>query len=126
MSYTKQTWNTGDAMTVSKMRHIEDGVYGLHNNTVSGPQIVCIGFTIDDGVTILGMTWKDIRDHMVAGDLCIVSEQYVDEYSIDHYYSEQISEAGTDNFNMYYLRAANHTFECSAENDYPTTAAGGK
>ena len=53
MSYTKQTWQTGDIITAEKLNHIEDGIEGLN-----GYDII---FTIDDDeVTADGASFEEL------------------------------------------------------------------
>ena len=44
MSYEKQTWQTGDVITASKMNHMEDGIAGA-----GGSGGLTVVFTTEDG-----------------------------------------------------------------------------
>ena len=67
MSYTKQTWNTGDTITADKLNHMEDGIM---ESGESGAFIINV---IDDGATwTLDKTWQEIYDAHSSGVVCVI------------------------------------------------------
>ena len=63
MSYTKQTWVTGDIITANKMNHMEDGIAGAGGAT---PLIVQYG-EIVGSTQYLDTTFGDIMTAYEAG-----------------------------------------------------------
>lgn len=61
MSYTKTTWATGDVVTSTKLNNIENGV--------SFAQPVMMTGTWDEGVCTFDMTYQEIYDAVVSGQL---------------------------------------------------------
>lgn len=61
MSYTKNTWKSGDTVTSAKLNNIEDGIASSGAFMVHG--------TISDGTVTLDKTWKEIYN--------AVQEKYV-------------------------------------------------
>ena len=67
MSYTKNTWNTGDIVTSEKLNRMEDGI-------ASGENVFIVGGATygDSGVEgTLDKTWQEIHDAMQS-KICIV------------------------------------------------------
>lgn len=76
MSYTKQTWATGDTVTAEKLNHIEDGIAAADGGGSSGGVIYCdltgtgegwsasmtieeIGEAVNSGSTVL-FRWEGV------------------------------------------------------------------
>lgn len=59
MSYEKQTWNTGDIITATKLNHIEDGIANV---------ILIVNSIYDEDTEIeaLDKTWQEIADAIFA------------------------------------------------------------
>lgn len=55
MSYTKQTWETGDVITDDKLNHMEDGI-------ATGGGVLVVNGTIDGNTMTLDKTWQEIHD----------------------------------------------------------------
>ena len=74
MSYTKQTWATGDIVTADKLNHIEDGIAGGG----SAP-LVCYN---DDNLGHLNVTFGAIVEAVDAGQPVVYYSNYHvgDEY----------------------------------------------
>ena len=70
MSYTKQTWATGDVITASKMNHMEDGI-------ASGGAYV---FRSTGSPRVLDKTFAEIKDMIEAGVVLYECNVY-NEYS---------------------------------------------
>ena len=66
MSYTKQTWNTGDTITADKLNHMEDGI------AAGGLMVISSTYDEQTELITLGKTWQEIFDALKAGVLCIV------------------------------------------------------
>ena len=59
MSYTKQTWATGDTVTASKLNHMEDGIAGAGG--------------YDAEVTITGEDYSNLTGTIVSGNYATLS-----------------------------------------------------
>ena len=49
MSYTKQTWTTGETITADKLNHMEDGIDGAGGSSSSGGFYIITGKVPVDG-----------------------------------------------------------------------------
>lgn len=56
MSYTKQTWQTGDTITAEKLNHIEDGI--------ADGGVLLVG--LDEQTMALDKKWQQIADAALA------------------------------------------------------------
>lgn len=61
MSYTKQTWATGDVITADKMNHMEDGI-------AEGGGFLAVEMDVDSQslVAVLNKTWNEIAEASLA------------------------------------------------------------
>ena len=83
MSYTKQTWVTGDIITANKMNHMEDGIADADG----GNQIEYLHFQ-DPTATphVLDKTYGEIKALLEAGKtLMLVYPNIGDEWSYTQY-----------------------------------------
>ena len=118
MSYTKQTWETGDVITAEKLNHMEDGIGG----TSGAGEILIIHVTYDNTGTFLDKTWQEIFDAMYEdGKICYVYDQYTDNNAT--YFNLDMV---TGVFNMYvsaetiqYSIVAKSQYNTDSPNDYP-------
>lgn len=67
MSYTKQTWETGDVITDDKLNHMEDGI-------ATGGGVLVVNATMDGATVRFGKTWQEICDAPFAVGV-LVNEQ---------------------------------------------------
>lgn len=61
MSYTKQTWATGDTITAAKLNHMEDGIAG------GGALIVTVTTTEGTDDLVMDKTAQEIYDALTSG-----------------------------------------------------------
>ena len=82
MSYEKQTWETGDIISASKLNHMEDGI---GNNSLPYEPFE-ITITVTDGTYTSDKSIEDYNDWIVYGQinpLCkitVIDGEYTDEY----------------------------------------------
>ena len=62
MSYEKQTWESGDVVTSSKLNHMEDGIEGAGGGMV----ITC---TESSGYYVMDKTYNEIKAQLRAGGI---------------------------------------------------------
>ena len=63
MSYTKQTWTTGDTVTATKLNHMEDGIAGAG---ASYDVVIQADTSLSDG----GITSANL--HLISGDYATI------------------------------------------------------
>lgn len=66
MSYTKNTWATGDTITADKLNHIENGI------AAGGAMVVNATYDESTLTYTLNKTWQEIHDALAAGVMVIV------------------------------------------------------
>ena len=130
MSYTKQTWATGDTVTASKLNHMEDGIAGAGGGIV----LDLVGTT-----TPLTMTFEEIADAIGSGTNVYIKNDNHEDWSSDYTSSctlgrvvkaykydttyrivaEWGSSAGTINTNSNLFAPAVLIFSASDYNAYP-------
>ena len=71
MSYTKNSWSTGDTITATKLNHLEQGVYDTDAAAAAaGPLLVPFTVTVDGEGNMSASTEADyaaVRAQVVAG-----------------------------------------------------------
>ena len=72
MSYTKNSWQTGDIVTSAKLNNMENGI--------ANATPLIITWNEDD---TLSETWQTIHDALAAGRVVLVI--YADEFSVTQY-----------------------------------------
>lgn len=75
MSYTKQTWATGDTVTASKLNHMEDGIAGAGGGIV---------LDLVDTSTPLTMTFEEIADALSSGTNVYIKNDTHEDWSSDY------------------------------------------
>jgi len=105
MSYTKNTWNTGDIVTSEKLNHIEDGIANNEN-------VMVINYS--DGT--LDKTWQEIYDAMVQKKLCVIR---YDSGTIERGILTDIVGSVYADGPEYMVVAGQMTYSASSANDYP-------
>lgn len=75
MSYTKQTWATGDTVTATKLNHMEDGIAGAGGGIV---------LDLVDRDTPLTMTFEEIADALSSGTNVYIKNDNHDDWSSDY------------------------------------------
>ena len=113
MSYTEQTWATGDTITAEKLNHMEDGIAGA-----GGVFSVPTTFDEQTATVTCTKTWKEIYDAMVSGKICILHSYSESNCSIHIAFAvnsdfEGAFEVSTFNGVMSLL------FSTDSENGYP-------
>ena len=87
MSYTKQTWTTGDTVTATKLNHMEDGIAGAGG----GFDIV---IKIDKAPDDVNISESDL--HLVQGDHASVLAKATAGEPITIFASAQYTDDGDD------------------------------
>ena len=72
MSYTKQTWVTGDTITAEKLNHIEDGIDGISD-------ILIVNVDYTGSANVLDKTYTEIKNALLSGQNIIICYEDVDE-----------------------------------------------
>ena len=72
MSYTKQTWATGDVITTDKMNHMEDGI--ASNESSSNTLVVTVIDDSEQERSVLDKTWQEIYDAFSTRNVVLVQE----------------------------------------------------
>lgn len=62
MSYTKQTWQTGDTITAEKLNHIEDGIDDASRQLDNKPKINNVELSENTTTKDLGIQYEDIEN----------------------------------------------------------------
>lgn len=108
MSYTKQTWATGDVITANKMNHMEDGIAN------AGGGILFVHETYDEETEIywLDKTWKEIKDAYLSTG-CVLIEQGDDK--LIYYTLYSVRHEGSQ-----YEVTFTRSYNAEGENDYPS------
>ena len=75
MSYTTQTWATGDTVTASKLNHMEDGIAGAGGGIV---------LDLVDTSTPLTMTFEEIADAISSGTNVYIKYDTHEDWSTDY------------------------------------------
>ena len=75
MSYTKQTWATGDTVTASKLNHMEDGIEGAGGGIV---------LDLVNTLTPLTMTFEEIADAIGSGTNVYIKYDTHEDWSTDY------------------------------------------
>lgn len=78
MSYTKQTWATGDTVTATKLNHMEDGIEGAGGG---GYDLVIVAETTDDDlVNIPASDYRIVSGSIEACEQKVANMQPVNVY----------------------------------------------
>lgn len=114
MSYTEQTWASGDIITAEKLNHMEDGIAGA-----GGVFSVPTTFDEASGTVTCTKTWKEIYDAMVSGKICILHSYSESNCHIDIVFAvnsdfEGVFEVSTFNGSNALL------YVTDSENGYPS------
>ena len=75
MSYTKQTWTTGDTITAEKLNHMEDGI-SEGGGSSGGENVVFVRATQNDSYTVweFEKTLSEIMEMMQTGIVQVLEE----------------------------------------------------
>ena len=72
MSYSKQTWSTGDTVTAAKLNHMEDGIAEAGGGSSGGGDIVVVAFTTDnDDNWVADKTYSELVTANTAGKVIL-------------------------------------------------------
>lgn len=112
MSYTEQTWATGDTITAEKLNHMEDGIAGA-----GGVFLVPVTFDEESGTSTCTKTWKEIYDAMASGKICILHSCRESECLVDIVFGVDVAGSAFEvtSFNGYNA----FLFVTDNENGYP-------
>ena len=109
MSYTKQTWQSGDKVTSAKLNHMEDGIAGA---------VKVVPYTNENDSITLGMTWQEIHDALEGGEVLVVPMTSEFGSVCGLVVSAMITNSGDDTVYVVYLVNGNG-FETDSANGYP-------
>lgn len=76
MAYVKQTWQTGDVVTSSKLNHMEDGI------AAGGVTVVPLEFVNNAFQT--SVTWQELKDLVYGGTPVVLFYEF--DFAGDGYY----------------------------------------
>ena len=114
MSYTKQTWQSGDTITAQKLNHIEDGIAD------GGVLVVNSVHDEQTHTTTLGKTWQEIMN--TAYFIVVLNS------SDDPETPSQVLIAGSgrgyDGEIGYYVDAGDTTYTTDSPDGYPVSDDG--
>ena len=123
MSYTKQTWETGDVITADKLNHMEDGIADAGGG--GALTIGCIITTSGNKTYYtLDKTWKEIHDAYVGGTPCVVSITSDEGEGTTGNYMYLVTNVTSITYDEYpednsYGVYAYYDFSCGSESGYP-------
>lgn len=80
MSYTKQTWATGDVITANKMNHMEDGI-ASNEGSSGGSMLIEMVFDQSAENYTSSVSYSDVVDAFKAGTPIIIHIPAKYEYS---------------------------------------------
>lgn len=76
MSYTQQTWVTGDTITAAKLNNMEQGIASAGG----GPLLVTVGPAQDGINKVFDKTWAEIHDAILSSGVTIIEREVGDGY----------------------------------------------
>ena len=97
MSYSKQTWATGDTVTAEKLNHMEDGIEGAGGGGGAGGMAV-IPLEMSGTDTQTSLTWSEIKDIVESGNAAVLRFSYEEEgffQIMDYHVINVMLESGT-------------------------------
>lgn len=114
MSYTKNTWNTGDTVTAEKLNNLENGVVN------AGALKVVISYDETTSVETLSETFLTIKEAVMAGRAVFAIGESLGEVDVltvaNLYWDDGYGCAvGCNGGNGMW-----RVYECESENDYPS------
>lgn len=107
MSYTKNTWKSGDTVTSAKLNKMEQGIAGCAN-------ILIINTVTEDDVTALDKTWQEIFD---------ADMPFIVEVGEDFKGFLPVTEINVDE-GEYVVRTSSTSYIAQTADDYPIYDAG--
>lgn len=117
MSYTPNTWETGDVITAEKLNNLENRVLiaKVDQDPPYDEQAHSYRIALDK-------TWKEIHDAFLAGVTCLV-ERSNSEYGEDYWLVCGIDRSGDSSYMIIVsydvASSATYIFETDSENGYP-------
>ena len=115
MSYTPNTWKSGDVVTSAKLNKIEQGIANA-----GGIGVMYVEFTDPDdtGEFTANKTWQEICDAIVGGNL-VVWSAYGEDYAFMHVFNR--ANRILDVYSIYEVGGANNAFaSCDSSSGYPS------
>ena len=97
MSYTKNTWATGDTITATKLNNMEDGIAN------AGSVLICnTSYSSSAGVYVLDKTAQEIYEALLSGTPAYIKNQYgsISDYTMTLYLAPIIKIYTYDNNNV--------------------------
>lgn len=114
MSYTKQTWTTGDTITAEKLNHMEDGI-----GEGAGGIFVVHGTMNEEQRMTLDKTWQQIVDACAAEQLPVALTFMSDDGNGHPYAGFSVIESAWYEDSKYCVMINNSTLQADTPNDYP-------
>ena len=115
MSYTPNSWKSGDVVTSAKLNNIEQGIANA-----GGIGVMYVEFTDPDdtGEFTANKTWQEICDALASGNL-VVWSAYSEGYAFMHIFN--MANHILSNYSIYQVGDANNAFaSCDSANGYPS------
>ena len=85
MSYTKQTWTSGDVITANKLNHIEDGIENVDNNSQES-LIIEMVYDSTNTMLISNILTSDVVSAFQSGRQVIVHIPQIIDYLVPESY----------------------------------------
>ena len=118
MSYTKQTWHTGDTITDTKLNHMEDGIESASGGGGSTFVITATYDEQEDTVN-LDKTWNEIKTAYDNGSMILICASENIEGALSCYVSlvDEIGHNPYDpNGRNYYVLASDYGAPYTTDN----------
>lgn len=110
MGYEKQTWQTGDVITATKLNHMEDGIAS------TSVLIVLATLDAEEEEVVLDKTWQEIKNAVDSGTIVMhYSPDEGEEYSVAISFINAIYEAS----GTYTVEFGGMEFSTDSADGYP-------
>ena len=124
MSYTPTNWDNGDIITAAKLNKIEQGISEASSSSDGGGGLV-VTEAIENFVSTLDKTWKEIHDAIAAGRCVFIHRADDDNPSYGVYNSFEVvgycaHVMGADVEEDGYVVQASGAWISETETGYPT------
>ena len=119
MSYTKQTWHTGDTITDTKLNHMEDGIESASGGGGSTFVITATYDEQEDTVN-LDKTWNEIKTAYDNGSMILIHGSLDIEGALSWYANPVVEIGHNPNGQNYYVLAFNSSMPSDQQPVYTT------
>lgn len=114
MSYTPNTWQTGDTITATKLNNMEQGI-------ASAGGVFIVGITDDGTVQTLTQTWQQIYDAVDSGSFVVIQFRNSDGIHINAWVSDVETDGSWYSVMVYFFGSQNYQeFGTNSPSGYPS------